>query len=89
MEEAAEDGLSRMRRQLLDVMSGWSEDHYAAGWLIGLEWRLVREGGVWELLGRHLGWPVGGPDGPAHEGKHWITWEEAVARAAESDRSRA
>lgn len=63
------------REALLSAMREWSEDNYAAGWLIDLESRLHREGGKWETLGRAYGWPIGCD---AEDG--WESWEEAAAR---------
>lgn len=62
----------RLRADLLTLMSAWSEDQHCAGWLIGLDKELLAEGGVWEILGQAIGWPIGymGEGG-------WTTWDEA------------
>jgi hypothetical protein len=70
-----EEERSAVRKALLSAMSEWSEDNYCAGWLIDLESRLHREGGMWETLGRMVGWPIGCD---AEDG--WETWDEAAAR---------
>lgn len=62
----------RRRDDLLDLMSAWSEVHYCAGWLVNLDQRLRARGGVWEILGREIGWPIGYR---AEEG--WTTWDDA------------
>lgn len=64
-----------IRAVLLRAMSHWSEETYAAGWLIDLEARLHHEAGVWEHVGRAVGWPIG-PE--AEDG--WETWDQAAAR---------
>jgi len=69
-----------VRTALLAAMSEWSEENYCAGWLIGLEHKLHREGGVFETLGRMVGWPIG----VDAEGG-WETWEEAAARYETAD----
>lgn len=61
-------------------MSAWSEETTFAGWMSNLEQTLALEGGVWEVLGRAIGWPIGWPiDYRAVDG--WETWDEAVYRA--------
>lgn len=64
--------LDRQRHQLSELMSAISEERYAAGWLDGLDRRLHAEGGLWETIGRAIGWPVG-------DYKHWtwMSWNEA------------
>lgn len=64
------DGCARMR--LLDLMSGWSESMWAAGWISGLTGELLREGEPWTMLFERYGVPLGlyGRDG-------WVTLEEA------------
>lgn len=69
-----------VRTVLLAAMSEWSEEHYAAGWLIALEARLHREGGIWEALGRLVGWPIGCD---AESG--WESWDEAAERYRSAD----
>ena len=75
----------RLRDDLLTLMSAWSEDRYCAGWLIGLDTELLASGGVWEILGREIGWPIG----YRAEGG-WTTWDEAkdTARQREASRER-
>lgn len=51
--------LVRARMDLVSVISGVSEDEFAAGWLIGIEQILLRRGGLWALLAEQYGWPVG------------------------------
>jgi hypothetical protein len=53
-------------------MSFISEDRYCQAWMAGLSQSLHEEGGLWEILGRSIGWPVGERDGWL-----WMTWEEA------------
>lgn len=64
-----------IREALLSAMREWSEENYCAGWLIGLEEKLHRKGGTFEVLGRLAGWPVG-----ADADQGWETWDEAAAR---------
>lgn len=75
-----EVALETLRNTLLEMMSDWSESHYAAGWMSGTEEKLHAQGGVWEILGRAIGWPSG------YEGDadfRWLTWEEAGVLFAE------
>ena len=72
-----------IRAMLLAGMREWSEENYCAGWLIDLESRMHREGGIWEILGRLVGWPIG-----CEAEGGWETWDEAAARY-ESDEWRA
>ena len=62
------------RAQLLDLLSAWSEDRWAAGWIDGIDQEAHEAGGVWEAAGRVIGWPLGyrGAEG-------WVTWDEATA----------
>lgn len=48
------------RRQLLDAISGYSEDHWAAGWLNGIEIEVRKLGGLWIVMAAACqGWPLG------------------------------
>jgi hypothetical protein len=70
----AEAQTAALRQCLLVMMSDWSETNYAAGWMLGTEEMLHREGGKWEVLGRLIGWPTG------HERARdfrWVAWDEA------------
>lgn len=71
--------LGEMREDFIDFMSTYSENTYAASWLIGLEQILLQKEGVWKILGEHLGWPVGmdGIDG-------WMPYEQAYAMLSEN-----
>ncbi|MFJ6729436.1 hypothetical protein ACIQPQ_31490 [Streptomyces sp. NPDC091281] len=62
-----------MRRQLLEAMYFTSEDRYVTAWMPGLSQALHEEGGIWELVGRSIGWPVGEP-----EAWVWKSWDEAA-----------
>jgi len=75
----------RLRADLLTLMSAWSEDQHCARWLIGLDTELLASGGVWEILGREIGWPIG----YRAEGG-WTTWDEAkdIAHRREVSRER-
>lgn len=58
--------LEKRRAQFCDMISGWSEDHYAAGWIIGVVGMVKKEGGLWAVLAEACGgWPIGyrGEDG--------------------------
>ncbi|MBE4790268.1 hypothetical protein [Streptomyces caniscabiei] len=70
--------LERGRQQLLEAMSGVSEERWCAGWLEGLDRRLHEEGGIWEILGRAVGWPTG-----SYKQRVWLSWDEAAALYAE------
>jgi len=52
-------GMARARMDLLEIISSVSEAEYAAGWLIGVEERLIRRGSLWVVLADSVGWPVG------------------------------
>lgn len=80
MTELTDEQRDAIRGSLLADMSDWSEDMYCAGWLIGLEHRLHREGGKWETLGRLVGWPIGCD---AEGG--WESWDDAGDRYATAD----
>lgn len=72
--------LDAMRRSLLTMMSDWSEGAYAAGWMSGTEEMLHTQAGVWEVLGRAIGWPTG----YEHDADfRWVTWGEAGVLFAE------
>ncbi len=48
------------RRQMLEAISGYSEDHWAAGWLTGIEQEVRALGGLWILMAAACGgWPLG------------------------------
>ncbi|MGW4042998.1 hypothetical protein [Streptomyces sp. NPDC004721] len=70
LDEAA---LARDRTQLLEAMSGVSEERWCAGWMESLDQRLHAEAGIWETIGRTIGWPTGNYD-------HWVwmSWDEAA-----------
>lgn len=72
--------LDALRLSLLTMMSDWSEGAYAAGWMSGTEEMLHAKGGVWETLGRAIGWPSGYEHAPDFR---WLTWDEAGALFAE------
>lgn len=68
------EALDALRRGLLTMMSDWSEENWCAGWMSRTEEMLHEQGGVWEILGRQVGWPTdyeGDPD------FRWVTWDEA------------
>lgn len=64
--------LEQQRDALIEAMGGVSEERWSAGWLIGLERRLYNEGGIWEIIGRAIGWPTG-----KFRDWTWATWDEA------------
>jgi hypothetical protein len=64
---------TRQREQLIEAMSGVSEERWCAGWLEGLDARLHHEGGIWETIGRSIGWPVGD-----YRAWTWFPWDEAA-----------
>lgn len=72
--------LEQAREQLLDAMSDASEGRWCAGWMSGLDRRLHEEGGIWEVVGRQVGWPLG----YRAEGG-WVSWDEAGAEYARTD----
>lgn len=60
------------RKQLIELLSAFSEERWAAGWMRDIDKEAYKEGGVWEILGREVGWPLG------YEGDQgWVSWEEA------------
>lgn len=66
--------LDAAREELLDLLSSWSEDRWAAGWVNGIDKEAHGVGGVWEVVGRVIGWPLG------YRGdKGWVTWNEAAS----------
>lgn len=69
-----------MRRLMIDAISAYSGARWCAGWLVGIEGIVRREGGAWVVLAYLAGgWPLG-LDG--EEGWLGLTEEEAtVARA--------
>ena len=66
--------LEALRQSLLVMMSDWSEGTYAAGWMSGTEKMLHDQGGVWEILGRAIGWPTGYAEVPSET--EWVAWDE-------------
>ena len=66
--------LERGRAQLLEAMSGVSEERTCAGWCGDWARTLHAEGGIWETLGRTVGWPTGNYDQWV-----WVSWDEAAA----------
>lgn len=74
---------TELRPALLEAMSAWSEDHYCAGWMGGLERMLHELGGIWEILGREIGWPTDYMYNPEKNGR-WVTWDEAGRIFAET-----
>jgi len=67
------DRLDRGRAQLLEAMSAVSEDRTCCGWAFDWARTLHAEGGIWETLGRAVGWPTGNYDAWV-----WVSWEEAA-----------
>lgn len=48
------------RQQMLEAISGYSEDHWAAGWLNGIERQVRERGGLWIVMAAACGgWPLG------------------------------
>ncbi|MFG2276728.1 hypothetical protein ACGFNY_44090 [Streptomyces chartreusis] len=78
---AAVDGesLERGRKQLLEAMSAVSEDRTCCGWASDWARTLHAEAGIWETLGRSVGWPTGNYDQWV-----WVSWDEAAALYAGS-----
>jgi hypothetical protein len=66
--------LDALRESLLTMMSDWSEENWAAGWMSRTEEMLHEKGGTWEVLGRAVGWPTGYEGDPDFR---WVTWDEA------------
>ncbi|MFJ4624270.1 hypothetical protein [Streptomyces sp. NPDC088812] len=66
--------LERGRAQLLEAMSAVSEDRTCCGWAADWARTLHAEGGIWETLGRAVGWPTGNYDAWV-----WVSWDEAAA----------
>lgn len=69
-----EEQLWQGRKQLLEAMSAVSEDRTCSGWAGGWARTLHAEGGIWETLGRAVGWPTGNYDQWV-----WVSWDEAAA----------
>lgn len=70
--------LERGRQQLLEAMSAVSEDRTCTGWAADWARTLHAEGGIWETLGRAVGWPTGNYDRWV-----WVSWDEAAALYAQ------
>jgi len=68
-----EEALKRGRAQLLEAMSAVSEDRTCSGWAADWARTLHAEGGIWEILGRAVGWPTGNYDQWV-----WVSWDEAA-----------
>jgi len=66
--------LERGRRQLVEAMSTVSKKRYWAEWERNLDRSLHSEGGMWEILGRTVGWPVG-----EWKPLTWMSWDDAGA----------
>jgi hypothetical protein len=66
--------LERGRAQLIEAMSAVSEDRTCCGWTSEWARTLHAEGGIWETLGRAVGWPTGNYDQWV-----WVSWDEAAA----------
>jgi hypothetical protein len=73
-----QEDLGRGRTQLLEAMSAVSEDRTCASWCADWARTLHAEGGIWETLGRAVGWPTGNYDQWV-----WVSWDEAAALYAE------
>lgn len=73
--QPAATALEQQRAQLIEAMSAVSEDRWCAGWMPELDRRLHTEGGIWEHIGRKVGWPVGN-----YEAWTWVSWDEAADR---------
>ena len=66
--------LERGRTQLIEAMSAVSEDRTCCGWASDWARTLHAEGGIWETLGRAVGWPTG-----SYDQWVWVSWGEAAA----------
>lgn len=66
--------LENGRAQLLEAMSAVSEYRTCCGWAVDWARTLHAEGGIWETLGRAVGWPTGNYDQWV-----WVSWDEAAA----------
>lgn len=77
--------LADRREQFLEAISGFSEDHWAAGWLDGIEEQVRAEGGLWVVMAAACqGWPSG------YRAEHgWDPLTDEEARAADSMLGRA
>ena len=79
-DEGLTERLERGRAQLLEAMSAVSEDRTCTGWAGDWARTLHAEGGIWETLGRAVGWPTGNYDQWV-----WVTWDEAAALYASKE----
>ena len=61
------------REQLLEAMSGVSEERTCASWMGDWARTLHAEGGIWETAGRAVGWPTGN-----YDQWEWVSWDEAA-----------
>lgn len=76
----AADDRDIRRAQMLDLLSAWSEDNWAAGWMSGIEKEARRAGGLWTVMAAACGgWPKGYR---AEEGWEPLTTEEKGAALA-------
>jgi hypothetical protein len=73
-QEASVARLERGREQLVEAMSLVSKKRYWAEWERNLDRSLHSEGGMWEILGRTVGWPVG-----EWKPLTWMSWDDAGA----------
>ena len=67
------DDLTTRRRQLIEAMSAVSEERTCAGWMADWARTIHAEGGIWETIGREVGWPTGNYDVWV-----WVSWDEAA-----------
>ncbi len=51
--------LANMRQDLLQAISGVSEEEYAAGWLHDIPKILINRESIWAILADAIGWPIG------------------------------
>lgn len=77
---ATPGALERGRGQLLEAMSAVSEDRTCCGWAPDWARTLHAEGGIWETLGRAVGWPTGN-----YDQWEWASWDEATALYATTE----
>lgn len=63
----------RQRAQLIEAMSAVSEDRTGARWAGDWGRTLHAEGGIWEIVGRSIGWPTGD-----HDRWEWVSWDDAA-----------
>jgi hypothetical protein len=65
--------LDARRKQLIELLGAFSEERWCAGWMLDIDKQAYQEGGVWEIIGREIGWPLG------YEGDEgWVSWDEAA-----------